>query len=166
MISIHVPAWGTTPTIHCFFRFTAFQSTFPRGERPMVALNIALNTNFNPRSRVGNDFLYLIWYHVNMVFQSTFPRGERLTWHLMEVLQREFQSTFPRGERRWNHGSCRKICISIHVPAWGTTDPDGSVVPSVSISIHVPAWGTTDKKERMITSETISIHVPAWGTTA
>ena len=55
-ISIHVPAWGTTKlTHHHLLMFHVFQSTFPRGERrpvPPISTNAGL-------------------------FQSTFPRGER-----------------------------------------------------------------------------------------
>ena len=56
MISIHVPAWGTTESDAYPKLITKFQSTFPRGERPPG--NEATedpNDYFNPRSRVGND---------------------------------------------------------------------------------------------------------------
>ena len=33
--------------------------------------------------------------------------------------------------------------ISIHVPAWGTTDAFFVIAECGRISIHVPAWGTT-----------------------
>ena len=78
-ISIHVPAWGTT--VIC-------------GTCPVTS------TNFNPRSRVGNDLPFFPIILVSSEFQSTFPRGERQT------------------------GYCfmgRRYKISIHVPAWGTT---------------------------------------------
>ena len=46
-ISIHVPAWGTTPQNCAFSRFTKFQSTFPRGERPQKRINfLYLFTHF------------------------------------------------------------------------------------------------------------------------
>ena len=35
----------------------------------------------------------------------------------------------------------------------------------IQISIHVPAWGTTDGTYAVLTDQGISIHVPAWGTT-
>ena len=55
-ISIHVPAWGTTKRPPFLYQFTLFQSTFPRGERH-CRIEHSLNCgNFNPRSRVGNDF--------------------------------------------------------------------------------------------------------------
>ena len=36
--------------------------------------------------------------------------------------------------------------ISIHVPAWGTTDDNYTYFTVPTISIHVPAWGTTEKR--------------------
>ena len=121
-ISIHVPAWGTTPyEMSGAHSWILFQSTFPRGERHHWRGNRKGWTYFNPRSRVGNDPIYimfltyymisihvpawgttLFWYFQRYLlqFQSTFPRGERLALH--EVLRNliTFQSTFPRGERR------------------------------------------------------------------
>ena len=77
--------------------------------------------------------------------------------------------------------------ISIHVPAWGTTDvfnmpefssvfqstfPRGerqniflSTLALIPISIHVPAWGTTVMPYYFSFPVSISIHVPAWETT-
>ena len=78
LISIHVPAWGTTNWQNNIFyeliyfnprsrvgndkvnyewltEGTGFQSTFPRGERPTQMRNNDANHDFNPRSRVGND---------------------------------------------------------------------------------------------------------------
>ena len=39
--------------------------------------------------------------------------------HLTEL---QFQSTFPRGERQDNERLLEQSFISIHVPAWGTTE--------------------------------------------
>ena len=54
-ISIHVPAWGTTMYQCCMTDINRFQSTFPRGERPVTC---------QIKSAAEE-------------FQSTFPRGER-----------------------------------------------------------------------------------------
>ena len=78
-ISIHVPAWGTTRTDWWYVPFEIpFQSTFPRGERPIHISPSPSFCNFNPRSRVGNDGLTFLGKEVLKIFQSTFPRGERL----------------------------------------------------------------------------------------
>ena len=122
-----------------------FQSTFPRGERQFSRIKSGLVFGyFNPRSRVGNDTSILSLSASNHQFQSTFPRGERqcvcqsrqfaekfqstfprgerlLAFILFHQYQ-EFQSTFPRGERLiYPRFICNFIYISIHVPAWGTT---------------------------------------------
>ena len=57
-------------------------------------------SNFNPRSRVGNDGLFWYFQRYLLQFQSTFPRGERRG--IMDLVGRYAD-------------------ISIHVPAWGTT---------------------------------------------
>ena len=77
-----------------------FQSTFPRGERQSKVRNRFTQTDFNPRSRVGNDGLSALGISVTSEFQSTFPRGERPCT----------TSTTQANKK-----------ISIHVPAWGTT---------------------------------------------
>ncbi len=56
MISIHVPAWGTTT---------------------MVSTTDPAIWDFNPRSRVGNDETPDDAQLQMLIFQSTFPRGER-----------------------------------------------------------------------------------------
>ena len=100
VISIHVPAWGTTDysgistqqasyfnprsrvgndQIGGSARATwlQFQSTFPRGERPLRFLLWLYYIDFNPRSRVGNDDGVSYFSLLPFWFQSTFPRGER-----------------------------------------------------------------------------------------
>ena len=121
-ISIHVPAWGTTPSSGRWWRAQIFQSTFPRGERRIPTITTQERFYFNPRSRVGNDAYWVplithspqISIHVPawgttrrkrkmyriLLFQSTFPRGERRPFPNENHLIYEFQSTFPRGERR------------------------------------------------------------------
>ena len=97
----------------------------------------------------------------------------------------------PRSRVGNDRGTCSSnhadLVISIHVPAWGTTqlrmhghviDTFQSTFPrgerqaltgilsqQCAISIHVPAWGTTRLKTELKGIEGISIHVPAWGTT-
>ena len=59
----------------------SFQSTLPRGERPILNL-------------IGG---------VLAGFQSTLPRGERLFYKRIKETFIWFQSTLPRGERRIFH---------------------------------------------------------------
>ena len=100
MISIHVPAWGTTYQILQSLRLLPISIHVPAWGTTLSASVIQCKYDyFNPRSRVGNDSAS-VFSSVFISFQSTFPRGERLynrshTNHLPL-----FQSTFPRGERQ------------------------------------------------------------------
>ena len=79
-ISIHVPAWGTTTLI---ILYRTIHSNFnPRsrvGNDVCSSLRASKEMDFNPRSRVGNDLPANVIYIWLVGFQSTFPRGERLT---------------------------------------------------------------------------------------
>ena len=100
IISIHVPAWGTTPVGTMLIPYVEFQSTFPRGERQFGQRMFGLYCNFNPRSRVGNDECF-------------------------DVFVRAFVDFNPRsrvGNDAIINASDDDYNISIHVPAWGTTD--------------------------------------------
>ncbi len=97
-----------------------FQSTSPRGGRPIPTIRTPLHQHFNPRPHVGDDRplskarkRYSISIHVPTWgttrygtvrtdyhrFQSTSPRGGRLHARI-PVLLVEFQSTSPRGGRQ------------------------------------------------------------------
>ena len=100
LISIHVPAWGTTtrlfPTIYLYhfnprsrvgndyfqFQYLLHRQNFnPRsrvGNDFPNGVNLKTLLDFNPRSRVGNDVEYWKVKSTSTKFQSTFPRGERL----------------------------------------------------------------------------------------
>ena len=101
IISIHVPAWGTT-------------TAGLKGG--------AYVQDFNPRSRVGNDCkcehwltIFFISIHVPAWGTTQFP-------NLIKFADILFQSTFPRGERLADPIATPAVgSISIHVPAWGTT---------------------------------------------
>ena len=54
-VSIHVPTRGTTEETAAAIGIMAFQSTFPRGERPFVDAFNLVGLSFNPRSHEGND---------------------------------------------------------------------------------------------------------------
>ena len=127
-ISIHVPAWGTTEMKQLADIAMKFQSTFPRGER----LNVM-------------D----VWIKLS-VFQSTFPRGERLNIRTENICAVNFN---PRS-RVGNDDIISRVkatkSISIHVPAWGTTEMGVTFSNIKNISIHVPAWGTTERNAILV----------------
>ena len=99
-ISIHAPTRGATACEALAAKTVVFQSTLPRGERPLASVD---------------------WYQIGQ-FQSTLPRGERRRcccqiWYPMAISIHaptrgatrnrppmgrihRFQSTLPRGERQ------------------------------------------------------------------
>ena len=101
-ISIHVPAWGTTRTATADCTDPGISIHVPEwGTTSVMDLQITQPIDFNPRSRVGNDRAVLLVSRPAFRFQSTFPRGERHSYALTPA---------------------QAIEISIHVPAWGTTN--------------------------------------------
>ncbi len=79
--------------------FSLFQSTFPRGERLDVTRYASSETNFNPRSREGNDKpergeRYVTEISIHVPARGTTVKLNKVTSYWL------FQSTFPRGERR------------------------------------------------------------------
>ena len=141
-ISIHVPAWGTTS--QDVGRFTTFY--------------------FNPRARVGHDSSVVTFSVTDIISIHVPAWGTTIRSEVhgpdadfnprarvghdpvarSSSSPKRFQSTCPRGAR---HGFLRQRCdagdISIHVPAWGTTYKVLDQAFKKLISIHVPAWGTT-----------------------
>ena len=99
MISIHVPAWGTTVELNERNSFQRFQSTFPRGERRFYSLD-----------RIQR-----------LEFQSTFPRGERLYLTPLRTIIPNFNPRSRVGNDAIFASESNFCDISIHVPAWGTT---------------------------------------------
>ena len=76
-VSIHAPAWGATKTKSIVLILIRFQSTHPRGVRPLAV------------SYKGGI----------SIFQSTHPRGVRHRGLCISGPQARFQSTHPRGVR-------------------------------------------------------------------
>ena len=95
-ISIHVPAWGTTLINASAFFLSLFQSTFPHGERREVELQLVIckkfqstfphgerqvafvlcifvHFYFNPRSRMGNDHIWICDFNVLWVISIHVP---------------------------------------------------------------------------------------------
>ena len=144
VISIHVPAWGTTPLYTVSISQWPFQSTFPRGERLSLLLLLLTGSDFNPRSRVGNDLAPAPPDLLLTYFNPRSRVGNDIDEYFTRYGYKVFQSTFPRGERHVSHRRVvNRHMISIHVPAWGTTPGLCCVQNTLQISIHVPAWGTT-----------------------
>ena len=117
-ISIHVPAWGTTAI------------DMIGSDKLEISIHVPAWGTTGTSTYACADTLK---------FQSTFPRGERPDAPDRSVSATKFQSTFPRGER-----------------------PIGQIQDNnaVLISIHVPAWGTTDQEERQSLTKTFQSTFP------
>ena len=169
-ISIHAPAWGATrlyaqydyrcadfnprTRVGCDYRYPRclpypfpFQSTHPRGVRPVSACSSRTRANFNPRTRMGCDTMALVILMPSRSFQSTHPHGVRLGGETMLYPNLKFQSTHPHGVRPFPSIRVKNATIiSIHAPAWGATVSDRRRIRMTDISIHAPAWGATPSK--------------------
>ena len=143
-----------------------FQSTHPRGVRPVSRLNKSLEDNFNPRTHVGCDTaapatprpsspyfnprthvgcdsaLFLV-SSCFILFQSTHPRGVRHRTGARDVGQRNFNPRTHVGCDRENQEVLVVVGISIHAPTWGATSTGPYTSRRAEISIHAPTWGAT-----------------------
>ena len=100
MISIHVPAWGTTnDNDDMSVSYSNFNPRSRVGNDHTSYMQERGTDNFNPRSRVGNDVTDQEWLLRPLHFNPRSRVGNDYFKGLM------------------SHSSV----ISIHVPAWGTT---------------------------------------------
>ena len=188
-VSIHVPARGTTTkATACENGEIEFQSTFPHGERLSLVIEYDFTYGFNPRSRTGNDRMYILLTILSEVSIHVPARGTTSSLYVFRVKDNGFN---PRSRTGNDPNHCRwcvvphkvsihvpargttmdaymtryPIFVSIHVPARGTTTPDCSEWDADMVSIHVPARGTTTLRSNDFYVFRVSIHVPARGTT-
>ena len=125
-ISIHVPSWGTTHQFRLHIKLSEISIHVPSwGTTSLASQNTTTDSNFNPRSLVGNDLRQQLKFQVISDFNPRSLVG----------------NDDPHGAYRiWRS-------ISIHVPSWGTTRLHRYLCHSCAISIHVPSWGTTHLSE-------------------
>ena len=106
--------------------------------------NVANQCYFNPRSRVGNDLQWFVLGLIELLFQSTFPRGERRDAAFTKV----FADNFNPRSRVGNdvRGSVYRLSFANFNPRSRVGNDTKRVDKhnNVVISIHVPAWGTTN----------------------
>ena len=164
-VSIHAPAWGATKPLQNFPSPLMFQSTPPRGGRPIIPFKMADPTEF----------------------QSTPPRGGRQGLRVERYRPGVSIHAPAWGATNDGVGHFSDNCVSIHAPAWGATNVRVRVLEGHSVSIHAPAWGATMQVSLAGTGLTfqstpprggrqglrveryrpgVSIHAPAWGATA
>ena len=144
-ISIHVPAWGTTGICGA----AAYCGT--------ISIHVpAWGTTF-----IGRNLKVLVMISIHVPAWGTTE-----TRHCIYLSMPYFNPRSRVGNDKFAIIVCVCIIISIHVPAWGTTYTVCYIFKCFTISIHVPAWGTTGRLLPDGQQTAISIHVPAWGTTA
>ena len=162
MISIHVPAWGTTEVQNVVDVTFPFQSTFPRGERPSDVALLTGNNNFNPRSRVGNDSIraYIPCISIDFNPRSCVGNDGIDTWK--RVIEHIFQSTFPRGERL---ASERHLRLFLYFNPRSRVGNDHSSLFRIKKSVNFnprSRVGNDRQEYDDLKAKCISIHVPAW----
>ena len=148
--------------IYCYI----FQSTFPRGEQQGTVMSLEHRVYFNPRSRVGNDekrVYGIVKPNIISIHIPAWGTTRKTFWC-------STKSYFNPRSRVGNDSLFRtSSASSTYFNPRSRVGNDGSSgfdVTRNGISIHVPAWGTTNIHIGCNRSYTISIHVPAWGTTA
>ena len=122
-ISIHVPAWGTTPVQHLVpERVKHFNPRSRVGNDARTAGTYANQVHFNPRSRVGNDDIFAADSCATPISIHVPAWGTTALASIQPVVASYFN---PRSRVGNDSGSFvtygRGRAISIHVPAWGTT---------------------------------------------
>ena len=138
-----VTAWGTTSSALTQVILYYFNPRSRVGNDHHPLPGFLFCRNFNPRSRVGNDGKangnggnIFISTHVpawGTTIQSECPRAAL-----------RFQSTFPRGERHSHTNVLVVHLLHFNPRSRVGNDSSGfSILRKISISIHVPAWGTT-----------------------
>ena len=188
-VSIHAPAWGATPTENQPTMHSMFQSTHPRGVRPLNAIKNYIESKFqsthprgvrhgifsmlhwglcfNPRTRVGCDLLVRATPTATDSFNPRTRVGCDGLSEFTTRMRSMFQSTHPRGVRltesllQYNN----KYCFNPRTRV-GCDYASPSDSQPWSVSIHAPAWGATNYRQcvRRIAGY-VSIHAPAWGAT-
>ena len=123
-VSIHAPAWGATKPLQNFPSPLMFQSTPPRGGRPIIPFKMADPTEF----------------------QSTPPRGGRQGLRVERYRPGVSIHAPAWGATALTHRIHPRRIVSIHAPAWGATRRLVLAAVECAVSIHAPAWGATGKR--------------------
>ena len=171
--------------MHHISHWLGFQSTRPRGARPLSSAEGAFHSYFNPRARVGRDFAghsiscpapisihAPAWGatpcksapHRFASFQSTRPRGVRRIRSPPTELDTSFQSTRPAWGATWPPWDCGR-CPGFQStrPAWGATFNPLLLIRPQGVSIHAPRVGRDLGLPSKLAPQLISIHAPRVG---
>ena len=163
MISIHAPTRGATVFIcHKSFKKLKFQSTLPREERRVKALQqrtIGMISIHAPTRGATNT---TGWQGTGEIkFQSTLPREERLTGGKGAHGFREFQSTLPREERHYTANGWTVGKNNFNPRSHERSD-DMEILLNVetTISIHAPTRGATFPSEAHLVASAFQSTLP------
>ena len=120
IVSIHAPAGGATAQPMTWARWTQFQSTLPRGERPERIRSITSAWRFNPRSRGGSDGHAAIVEAVGAVSIHA-PAGGATTNYAYMIDSAGFNPRSRGGSDGVHRPAAGIDYVSIHAPAGGAT---------------------------------------------
>ena len=144
-----------------------FQSTPPRGRRPLTGWTLSQQTYFNPRLREGGDLEFQreigLQHHFNpRLREGGDSESEQTGWGCSV-----FQSTPPRGRRRLTSFSKRLTRINFNPRLREGGDAVlKNKIDSKGISIHASAREATSIRTTTNIISTISIHASAREATA
>ena len=147
---------------------TKFQSTHPRGVRPISAglFFVILPVSIHAPAW-GATVLESQTTFYSPKFQSTHPRGVRRANKVRTGATSGFQSTHPRGVRlMFDFLKKKETQVSIHAPAWGATSTVWwlRAVYRKFQSTH-PRGVRREEMVKEVMEMIVSIHAPAWGAT-
>ncbi len=121
-VSIHAPTRGATAGRKNYTMCNGFQSTRPRGARPIPILLVRSRRRFNPRAHAGRDDLGQLGCDLLHRFN---PRAHAGRDHQAYRKQRPDQA------------------VSIHAPTRGATPAMRFRRATPDVSIHAPTRGAT-----------------------
>ena len=164
-VSIHAPTWGATELLTLLQLRRKFQSTHPRGVRPLAALD-----------RFNGDR-----------FQSTHPRGVRPKRPLpaseplcfnprthvgCDPIAGLDEMLYPGFNPRTHVGCDEPLSHLVErVLGFNPRTHVGCDLPAIfdklgnGVSIHAPTWGATCVVREHGHWQRVSIHAPTWGAT-
>ena len=119
--------------------------------------------SFNPRTRVGCDFLrsFARWWGIVSIHA---PVWGATLWRGLVMPTHGFQSTHPCGVRRASWKTHSKVSVSIHAPVWGATS--GRIIKSPHNEFQsTHPCGVRHTKALPYYASRVSIHAPVWGAT-
>ena len=166
-ISIHAPHAGCDALFYSFqARWSAFQSTHPRGVRlGETQFSRRVSYDFNPRTREGCDGRRSRRPSFRSHFNPRTREGcDAGIGDVNELKAISIHAPARGATQKWPR-EAREGEISIHAPARGATAQRLEATQSTTISIHAPARGATAILKSTLTGILISIHAPARGAT-